>query len=111
MHLDNGQEAVPALIDTALRKTDKKYSYYRDHSHALASGVDPGKSQLHALHSLHQFNTYISHLCTFVSPTTSVMAELCMKDGGTCRGAGGSMHIYVRSYRVDCDVDTRTFGY
>jgi hypothetical protein len=27
----------------------------------------------------------------------SVMAELCMKDGGTCRGAGGSMHIYVRS--------------
>jgi len=28
----------------------------------------------------------------------SVMAELCMKDGGTCRGAGGSMHIYVRSY-------------
>jgi hypothetical protein len=24
------------------------------------------------------------------------MAELCMKDGGTCRGAGGSMHIYVR---------------
>jgi hypothetical protein len=24
-----------------------------------------------------------------------IMAELCMKDGGTCRGAGGSMHIYV----------------
>lgn len=60
MHLDNGQEAVPALIDTALRKTDKKYSYYRDHSHALASGVDPGKSQLHALHSLHQLNTYFT---------------------------------------------------
>ena len=45
MHLDNGQESVPALINTALRKTDKKYSYYREHCHALASGVDPGKSK------------------------------------------------------------------
>lgn len=41
-------------------------SYYREHTHALASGVDPGR----------------------------VMAELFGKDGGTCRGAGGSMHIY-----------------
>lgn len=44
MHLDNGQEAVSALINSSLKKTDKKYSYYRDHCHALASGVDPGKS-------------------------------------------------------------------
>lgn len=66
MHLDNGQESVPALVDYAIRKGDKKYSYYREHTHALASGVPPGP----------------------------VMAELFMKDGGTCRGAGGSMHIF-----------------
>lgn len=66
MHLDNGQEAVPGLLDYAIKNGDKKYSYYREHTHALASGVDAG----------------------------AVMAELFMKDGGTCRGAGGSMHIF-----------------
>ena len=66
MHLDNGQESIPGLVDYAIKKGDKKYSYYREHCHALASGVDPG----------------------------AIMAELMMKDGGTCRGAGGSMHIY-----------------
>jgi TPP-dependent pyruvate/acetoin dehydrogenase alpha subunit/pyruvate/2-oxoglutarate/acetoin dehydrogenase E1 component len=66
MHLDNGQESIPALVDYAIKKGDKKYSYYREHTHALASGVDAG----------------------------AVMAELFMKDGGTCRGAGGSMHIF-----------------
>lgn len=66
MHLDNGQEAVPGLIDYAIKTGDKKFSYYREHTHAIASGVDPGE----------------------------VMAELMMKDTGTCRGAGGSMHIY-----------------
>lgn len=29
MHLDNGQESVPAFIKLSLRLTDKKYSYYR----------------------------------------------------------------------------------
>ncbi len=67
MHLDNGQESIPALIKMCIKREDKKYSYYREHCHALAAGVDPGK----------------------------IMAELCMKDGGTCHGAGGSMHIYV----------------
>jgi TPP-dependent pyruvate/acetoin dehydrogenase alpha subunit/pyruvate/2-oxoglutarate/acetoin dehydrogenase E1 component len=66
MHLDNGQEAVPALLDYAIINGDKKYSYYREHTHALASGVDPG----------------------------AIMAELCMKETGTCKGAGGSMHIF-----------------
>eukprot|EP00591_Stephanopyxis_turris_P006026 CAMPEP_0195520252 /NCGR_PEP_ID=MMETSP0794_2-20130614/16483_1 /TAXON_ID=515487 /ORGANISM="Stephanopyxis turris, Strain CCMP 815" /LENGTH=810 /DNA_ID=CAMNT_0040649571 /DNA_START=25 /DNA_END=2457 /DNA_ORIENTATION=+ len=66
MHLDNGQESVPGLLDYCVKKGDMKYSYYRDHCHAIASGVDPG----------------------------AVMAELMMKDTGTCRGAGGSMHIY-----------------
>mmetsp|Transcript_29867 Transcript_29867/g.34400 ORF Transcript_29867/g.34400 Transcript_29867/m.34400 type:complete len:816 (-) Transcript_29867:71-2518(-) len=66
MHLDNGQESIPALVDYAIKNGDKKYSYYREHTHAIASGVGPGP----------------------------VMAELFMKDAGTCRGAGGSMHIF-----------------
>jgi len=66
MHLDNGQETIPALLKDAIRKDDIKYSYYREHTHALASGVPPEK----------------------------IMAELFAKDGGTCRGTGGSMHIF-----------------
>ena len=66
MHLDNGQESIPALLADSIRKDDLKHSYYRDHCHAIASGVDPG----------------------------AVMAELYGKDDGTCRGTGGSMHIY-----------------
>lgn len=68
MHLDNGQESIPGLVDYAIKTGDKKFSYYREHTHALASGVDPG----------------------------AIMAELFMKDTGTCRGAGGSMHIFDR---------------
>ena len=66
MHLDNGQESIPALVEYAINNGDKKYSYYREHTHAVASGVDPG----------------------------AVMAELFMKETGTCKGAGGSMHIF-----------------
>jgi TPP-dependent pyruvate/acetoin dehydrogenase alpha subunit len=66
MHLDNGQESIPGLLDYALKPQDKKISYYREHTHAIASGVDMGE----------------------------VMAELFMKDTGSCRGAGGSMHIF-----------------
>lgn len=66
MHLDNGQETIPAMVADCLRKDDKKHSYYREHTHALASGVSPDK----------------------------IMAELFMKADGTCKGAGGSMHIY-----------------
>ncbi|KAL3944444.1 MAG: hypothetical protein SGBAC_001472 [Bacillariaceae sp.] len=70
MHLDNGQESIPGLVDYAIKKGDKKLSYYREHTHAIASGVDAGE----------------------------VMAELFMKDTGTCRGAGGSMHIFDREH-------------
>lgn len=66
MHLDNGQESIPALVADSIKIGDKKYSYYREHTHAIASQVSPDK----------------------------IMAELFAKDGGTCRGAGGSMHIY-----------------
>ena len=69
MHLDNGQESIPALVDYAIKNGDKKYSYYREHTHALASGVDGG----------------------------AIMAELFMKETGTCKGAGGSMHIFDKS--------------
>lgn len=66
MHLDNGQETIPAMLADTIKKGDKKVSYYREHTHALASGVSPD----------------------------AIMAELFAKDGGTCRGTGGSMHIY-----------------
>ena len=69
MHLDNGQESIPGLVDYAIKNGDIKYSYYREHTHALASGVDAG----------------------------AVMAELMMKETGTCKGAGGSMHIFDKS--------------
>eukprot|EP00584_Thalassiosira_punctigera_P013754 CAMPEP_0172551846 /NCGR_PEP_ID=MMETSP1067-20121228/41508_1 /TAXON_ID=265564 ORGANISM="Thalassiosira punctigera, Strain Tpunct2005C2" /NCGR_SAMPLE_ID=MMETSP1067 /ASSEMBLY_ACC=CAM_ASM_000444 /LENGTH=814 /DNA_ID=CAMNT_0013339693 /DNA_START=231 /DNA_END=2675 /DNA_ORIENTATION=- len=69
MHLDNGQESIPAFVDYAIKNGDKKYSYYREHTHAIASGVDPGE----------------------------VMAELFMKETGSCKGAGGSMHIFDKS--------------
>merc|ERR1719261_2252466 len=70
MHLDNGQESIPALVDYAIKNGDKKYSYYREHTHAIASGVDAGE----------------------------VMAELFMKETGSCKGAGGSMHIFDREH-------------
>lgn len=60
------QEGIPALVADSIVNGDKKMSYYREHTHALASGVDAGR----------------------------VMGELFAKDGGTCRGAGGSMHVY-----------------
>ncbi len=66
MHLDNGQESIPAMVADSIRKTDLKHSYYREHTHAIASGV----------------------------PAEKVMAELFAKVDGTCKGAGGSMHIY-----------------
>lgn len=60
------QECIPALVADSIRADDKKMSYYREHTHALSSGVDAGR----------------------------IMAELFGRDGGTCRGAGGSMHVY-----------------
>ncbi len=66
MHLDNGQETIPAFVFDSIRKDDIKLSYYREHTHALASQVSADK----------------------------VMAELFAKIDGTCKGAGGSMHIF-----------------
>ena len=66
MHLDNGQESIPAMLSDSIKKSDIKHSYYREHTHALASGVSGDK----------------------------IMAELFAKVDGTCKGAGGSMHIF-----------------
>eukprot|EP01041_Mallomonas_annulata_P001562 gene1562-3017_t len=66
LHLDSGQESVSAIIQDQIHKDDIKYSYYREHSHAIASGISPDK----------------------------IMAELFGKETGVCKGAGGSMHIY-----------------
>jgi pyruvate dehydrogenase E1 component alpha subunit len=67
VHLYNGQEAVSSGIVKALRP-DEDYvcSTYRDHVHALSSGV----------------------------PAKEVMAELFGKATGCSKGRGGSMHMF-----------------
>ena len=67
VHLYNGQEAVSTGIVKALRpKGDFVSSTYRDHVHALSSGV----------------------------PAKEVMAELFGKETGCSKGRGGSMHMF-----------------
>jgi pyruvate dehydrogenase E1 component alpha subunit len=66
-HLYNGQEAVAVGAIEAVDLTrDYVLTAYRDHGHALASGMDPN----------------------------SVMAELYGKITGCSRGKGGSMHLF-----------------
>lgn len=67
VHLYNGQEAVSSGIVKALRSQgDYVCSTYRDHVHALSSGV----------------------------PAKEVMAELFGKETGCSKGRGGSMHMF-----------------
>ena len=67
VHLYNGQEAVSSGIIKALRERgDYVCSTYRDHVHALSSGV----------------------------PAKQVMAELFGKETGCSKGRGGSMHMF-----------------
>jgi len=65
IHLSVGQEAVAVGVCGALRDDDAVYSNHRAHGHALAKGAPPAK----------------------------VMAELMGREGGLCRGLGGSMHL------------------
>ena len=65
IHLSVGQEGVAAAICSQLRDDDAVYSGHRAHGHAIAKGA-----------SLER-----------------VMAELMGRDGGLCRGLGGSMHL------------------
>ncbi len=65
IHPSIGQEAVAAGICGQLGKDDVLLSTHRGHGHTLAKGANP----------------------------TAMMAELLGRDGGTCGGKGGSMHI------------------
>jgi pyruvate dehydrogenase E1 component alpha subunit len=66
LHLYIGEEAVAVGAINALNDDDPIVTHYRDHGHALARGLDPGR----------------------------VMAELFGRDTGVSRGKGGSMHLF-----------------
>ncbi len=65
VHLSIGQEATAVGVCSALRRSDFIASTHRGHGHCLAKGAD----------------------------MAAMFAELMGRDGGTCRGRGGSMHI------------------
>ena len=65
VHLSSGSEGVAAGVCGQLRADDVVYSNHRAHGHAIAKGA----------------------------PLAGVMAELMGRDGGLCRGMGGSMHL------------------
>ncbi len=65
IHLSVGQEGVAAGVCSQLRDDDAVYSGHRAHGHAIARGA----------------------------PLPRLMAELMGRDGGVCRGLGGSMHL------------------
>ena len=65
VHLSVGQEAVAVGVCGQLSDDDAVYSNHRAHGHAIAKGAPLGR----------------------------VMAELMGRDGGLCRGLGGSMHL------------------
>ncbi len=65
LHVSFGQEAIPAGVCASLRPDDRLTSNHRGHGHVLAKGADPERMYL----------------------------ELYGRDGGYCRGKGGSMHI------------------
>jgi pyruvate dehydrogenase E1 component alpha subunit len=67
LHLYPGEEACAyGVLEAAKVGHDYVITSYRDHVHAIKSGVDP----------------------------KAVMAELFAKVTGTCKGLGGSMHIF-----------------
>lgn len=65
IHPSIGQEAVAAGVVSRLRRDDLLLSTHRGHGHTLAKGASPG----------------------------AMMRELLGREGGTCGGKGGSMHI------------------
>lgn len=65
VHLSIGQEAVAAGVCANLTADDQITTTHRGHGHCIAKGTDP----------------------------QAMMLELFGKDGGTCGGKGGSMHI------------------
>jgi pyruvate dehydrogenase E1 component alpha subunit len=67
-HLYIGQEAVLAGTMSVLKPDDSMITAYRDHAHALATGMSPNE----------------------------VMAELYGKATGCSKGKGGSMHMFSK---------------
>ncbi len=65
IHPSIGQEAVPVGVCAHLDNNDLLLSTHRGHGHTLAKGADP----------------------------LAMMCELFGREGGNCRGKGGSMHI------------------
>lgn len=65
-HLYIGQEALGVGAISTLGPDDYILVSYREHGHALARGLDPGR----------------------------IMAELCGKSTGVSKGKGGSMHLF-----------------
>lgn len=65
VHQYVGQEAIAVGVCANLRPTDYIASYHRGHGHAIAKGADIER----------------------------MMKELLGREGGTCGGKGGSMHI------------------
>ncbi len=67
LHLYPGQEACAhGVLEAAKPGSDYVITSYRDHVHAIKSGVEPKR----------------------------IMAELYGKQTGCCKGLGGSMHIF-----------------
>ena len=65
VHLSVGQEAVAVGVCGQLSNEDAVYGNHRAHGHAIAKGAPLGR----------------------------IMAELMGREGGLCRGLGGSMHL------------------
>ena len=72
LHVYTGQEAVAVGAISALLKSDYLVTHYRDHGHALATGLAP----------------------------KSAMAELFGKATGCSKGMGGSMHLFDKSINL-----------
>jgi len=71
LHLYDGEEAVAVGVMQVLEPRDAVVATYRDHGQAIARGIGMGP----------------------------IMAEMFGKVEGTCRGRGGSMHIFDRATR------------
>ena len=73
LHLYIGEEAVATGVVSALEADDGVVATYREHGHALAMGVDPGR----------------------------IMAEMYGNvEEGCSRGRGGSMHLFDADARL-----------
>jgi pyruvate dehydrogenase E1 component alpha subunit len=73
-HLYTGEEAVAVGSCAAIKRSDYITSSHRGHGHCIAKGADLKK----------------------------MMAEVCGKSTGYCKGRGGSMHI--------CDIESGNLG-